>query len=232
MKKFKNLSNTTWQIFDNPGVMGAGINVFRVTFDSNGDRYTEIKFVDEGNQGKLYYEDTYVATYPDGDWEDEKFQEIAIDGGEDVANPMLINWLNKYARCETTGAQTQDVVKAINSLADAVRGGGGGGGGDIVTVSLVINMEDPTLSYLDTTAKELYELFQAEKIIYAKSSFTYSEEGYSETVVCSSPISSARKEVQDDPDGYIAYEFVTVVETHFMVFKANSDDEKPIMWNG
>lgn len=106
MKKFKNLSNTTWQIFDNPGVMGAGVNVFKVTFDSNGDRYTEIKFVDEGNKGKLYYEDTCVATYPDGDWEDEKFQEIAIDGGEDVVNPMLINWLNKYARCETTGAQT------------------------------------------------------------------------------------------------------------------------------
>lgn len=142
MKKFKNLSNTTWQIFDNPGVMGAGVNVFKVTFDSNGDRYTEIKFVDEGNKGKLYYEDTYVATYPDGDWEDEKFQEIAIDGGEDVANPMLISWLDKYARCETAGAQTQDIVKAINSLADAVRGGGGGGGGgsSFNTVPLYISI--------------------------------------------------------------------------------------------
>lgn len=150
MKKFKNLSNTTWQIFDNPGVMGTGVNVFKVIFDSNGDRYTEIKFVDEGNKGKLYYEDTCVATYPDGDWEDEKFQEIAIDGGEDVANPMLISWLNKYARCETAGAQTQDIVTAINSVADAIREEGGGTGGNaFLEVNLTYSAQYEDVDFWD-----------------------------------------------------------------------------------
>lgn len=231
MKKFKNLSNTTWQIFDNPGVMGAGVNVFKVTFDSNGDRYTEIKFVDEGNKGKLYYEDTCVATYPDGNWEDEKFQEIAIDGGEDAANPMLISWLDKYARCETAGAQTQDVVKALNSLADAVRGGGGGGGGDIVKVSIVVNTEDPTLSYLDITAKELFELFQAGKIIYANASYTQSEEGYSEMESHSIPIISGYKEILDGPDGYTLYQFPAISTHGLMTFEAHADDEKPTLQN-
>lgn len=109
--------------------------------------------------------------------------------------------------------------------------GGGGGGGDIVTVPLVLG-EDPAHSYLDITAKELFELFQADKIIYAKGLFTYSEEGYSEMVLYSSPMSSAHKEVQDDPDGYIAYDFVIVAEKAFFIFKASSDDEKPIMWIG
>lgn len=86
MKKFKNLSNTTWQIFDNPGVMGTGVNVFKVIFDSNGDRYTEIKFVDEGNKGKLYYEDTCVATYfSSSGGASQTIWDFTQNGGGDVA---------------------------------------------------------------------------------------------------------------------------------------------------
>ena len=160
MKKFKNLSNTTWQIFDNPGVMGAGVNVFRVTFDSNGDRYTEIKFVDEGNKGKLYYEDTCVATYPDGDWEDEKFQEIAIDGGEDAANPMLISWLQKYAKNQNGSASYAGIVGALNSVASAVRGDSSANGSNGVRIVPVVLIEESPYAYIDMEAKELYDIIK------------------------------------------------------------------------
>ena len=160
MKKFKNLSNTTWQIFDNPGVMGAGVNVFRVTFDSNGDRYTEIKFVDEGNKGKLYYEDTCVATYPDGDWEDEKFQEIAIDGGEDAANPMLISWLQKYAKNQNGSASYAGIVGALNNVANAVRGDSSANGSNGVRIVPIVLTEESPYAYIDMEAKELYDIIK------------------------------------------------------------------------
>lgn len=107
----------------------------------------------------------------------------------------------------------------------------GGGGGDIVKVSIVVNAEDPNDSYLDITAKELFELFQAGKIIYANASFTQSEEGYSETESQSTPIIGGYKEIVEGPEGYTLYQF-SVIETHgFITFEAHADDEKPVMSN-
>ena len=162
MKKIKNLSNTSWQIFNNPGVMGTGVNIFKVTFSSNENLYTQIKFIDEGNNGKLFYGDTQVATYPEGIWADEEFQKIAIDGGEDAASPMLISWLNQYARYETVEAQTQDIVTAINSVADAIREGGGAGGNAFLEVELTYSAQYEDVDFWDSSSATVLKRIRIE----------------------------------------------------------------------
>ena len=128
MRTIKNLSNTGWTIIDNPGVMGTGVNVFEINFVSNDTEYTSMRFEDRGDSGILFYDDTEIVRYPVGEWEDERYQTIEIDGGIDVANPMLISWLGKYAKNSTPSAQTADIVEALQGIATAIEEGGGGGG--------------------------------------------------------------------------------------------------------
>lgn len=130
-KNISNLSNTNWSIIDNPGIMGTGVNVFKINFVSNSTEYTSMRFEDYGDSGILFYDDTEIVHYPAGDWEDEKYQKIEIDGGADVANPMLISWLSKYAKNNTPSMQTTDIVEALQDIATAIEEGGGGGGGDV-----------------------------------------------------------------------------------------------------
>lgn len=162
MKKIKNLSNTSWQIFNNPGIMGTGVNIFKVTFSSNENLYTQIKFIDEGSRGKLFYGDAQVATYPEGNWVDEEFQKITIDGGEDAASPMLISWLSQYARYETVGAQTQDIVTAINSVADAVREGGGAGENAFLEVELTYSTQYEDVDFWDSSSATVLKRIRIE----------------------------------------------------------------------
>lgn len=232
MKKFKNLSNTTWQIFDNPGVMGAGVNVFRVTFDSNGDRYTEIKFVDEGNKGKLYYEDTCVATYPDGDWEDEKFQEIAIDGGEDAANPMLISWLQKYAKNQNGSASYAGIVGALNSVASAVRGDSSANGSNGVRIVPVVLTEEPPYAYIDMGAKELYDIIKKlDTPVYVSAieeqQYENDDVQWVEERTLLVPIVEAYR---GSAPGVVMYSF-ECMSREFSGFIADSDNAKPTLQN-
>ena len=136
MRTIKNLSNTGWTIIDNPGVMGTGVNVFEINFSSNDTEYTSMRFEDRGDSGILFYDDTEIVRYPAGEWEDERYQTIEIDGGVDVANPMLISWLGKYAKNGTPSAQTADIVEALQGIATAIEEGGGGGGGDVEGTSV------------------------------------------------------------------------------------------------
>ena len=136
MRTIKNLSNTGWTIIDNPGVMGTGVNVFEINFVSNDTEYTSMRFEDRGDSGVLFYDDTEIVRYPAGEWEDERYQTIEIDGGADVTNPMLISWLGKYAKNSTPSAQTADIVEALQGIATAIEEGGGGGGGDVEGTSV------------------------------------------------------------------------------------------------
>lgn len=121
MCTIKNLSNTGWTIIDNPGIMGTGVNVFKINFVSNSTEYSSMRFEDYGNSGVLFYDDTEIVRYPVGAWADKKYQTIKIDGGVDVTDPMLISWLTKYGRSQTANAQTADIASALEAIANAIR---------------------------------------------------------------------------------------------------------------
>lgn len=128
-KNIKNLSNTSWTIIDNPGVMGTGVNLFKINFVSNETEYTSMRFEDGADSGVLFYDDTEIVRYPAGNWADDAYRVIDIKGGADATNPMLLSWLNKYAKNYTPTAQTADIVGALKNISQAISEGGGGGGG-------------------------------------------------------------------------------------------------------
>ena len=122
MREIKNLSNTKWQLFDNISVIGTGVNVFNINFVAYNTEYSTIKFEDAGKSGNLYYDDTLVCSYPDGEWVNEDYQTIRIDGGKDVTNDSLIIWLKKYGTNSTATVRTSDIVDALRAVEAALGG--------------------------------------------------------------------------------------------------------------
>ena len=120
----RTLGNTMWSIADIVGAIGTGVNIFNLHFTSNGNEYTQMRFVDEADSGRLYYGDTLVNTYPQTNWTDPKYQQVSVAGGFDATNSMLITWFQQYAKNTTPSSTAADIVGALASVAGAIRDSG------------------------------------------------------------------------------------------------------------
>lgn len=177
----KNLSNTVWKIIDIPGVIGTGINKFNIHFFVGEEEFSSMTFEDWQNSGVLYFDDIKVVEYPYGEWSDEEYQNISIDGGPDAGNPALIAWLKKYAQNQTESVSSADIVQAINNIVSAIQeksddgneDGGDNDDGGASGCALIVSLtrDNPKKTSLidgftaDKTLKEIYDAFSAGRCI-------------------------------------------------------------------
>lgn len=228
----KNLSNTAWRIVDVPGVIGTGTNIFDIHFFVGEEEFSSMKFEDQGDNGALYFNSTKIVEYPVGEWTDEKYQNISIDGGLDAENPALIAWLQKYAKNQNGSASYAGIVGALNNVASAVRGDSSANGSNGVRIVPVVLLEESHYAYIDMEAKELYDIIKKlDTPVYISTidEQQYEDDGvqWVEERVLLVPIVEAYRGSAPD---VVMYAF-KCMSVDFQGFVADSDNAKPTLQN-
>ena len=101
----EDLTNTIWEINENPDYYAGGEIAFAINFQSNGSNY--VSFIksngNDTSEGITYWDgvsegnNVYYRYYSNMIWRDNSYRQITITGGTHVTNGTLIDWLKDNA---------------------------------------------------------------------------------------------------------------------------------------